>query len=81
MKNLIEKHVLNEIKIHIYVIEFQKKKLFYVYLLFINYSKNDVITINVDVVVQTIIFFEFNDNLFKLIKKHMIYKNCKIKLM
>ena len=31
MKNFIEKHVLSEMKTHIYVIEFQKRNLFYVY--------------------------------------------------
>ena len=51
MKNLIERHVLKKIKIHIYVIEFQKKNLFHAYILIINHSKNDVIAKNVDVVV------------------------------
>ena len=81
MKNLIKKHVLREIKIHIYVIEFQKRNLFHVHILIINHSKNDVTATNVDVVVQIIISDKIeNFDFYKLMTKHMIHKNCKDKI-
>ena len=81
MKNFIEKHVLEKMKTHIYVIEFQKKKLFHAHILLIKNSKNDVTAINVDVVVQVIISDSIAESEFyKLMTKHMIHKNCKNKI-
>ena len=81
MKNFIERHVFEKMKIHIYVIEFQKRNLFHAHILLINYSKNDVIAINVDVVVQIIILNSIaKSSLYKSMTKQLIYKNCKNKI-
>ena len=81
MKNFIERHVLEKMKTHIYVIEFQKRNLFHAHILLINHSKNDVIAINIDVVVQIIISNSIaKSKFYKLMTKHMIHKNCKNKI-
>ena len=81
MKNFIERHVFEKMKIHIYVIEFQKKNLLHAHILFINHSKNDVTAINVDVVVQAIILNSIaKSKFYKLMTKHIIHKNCKNKI-
>ena len=55
--------------------------MFRAHILFINHSKNDVIAINVDVVVQIIISNSIAESkLYKLMTKHMIHKNCKNKI-
>ena len=81
MKNFTEKHVLEKMKTHIYVIEFQKKNMSHAHILFINHSKNDVTAINVDDVVQVIISDKNAESeLYDLITQHMIHKNCKNKI-
>ena len=68
--------MLNVIKIYIYVIEFQKRKLFYVHILIIIISKNDINLNNVNNVVKTIIFnLNKNKKLYDLIIKNIIHKN------
>ena len=51
MRNLIERHVFDQMIDHTYVIEFQKRNLFYVYILIIVYFDDDVIENNVNNVV------------------------------
>ena len=77
MKNFTKNHVLSETKTHIYVIEFQKRDLFHVYILIIAHFENDVNSKNVDKIVKTIIFdSKKNRKFYDLIFKHMIHKNC-----
>ena len=62
---------------YIYVIEFQKRDFFHVYILIIVDSKNEIIVVNVNVAIQIVIFNKIeNENFHNLIVKHMIYKNC-----
>ena len=69
--------MLKKTKTHIYVIEFQKRDLFYVYILIIAAFKNDVNTVNINKIVKTIISdSKKNRKLYNLIFKHIIYKNC-----
>ena len=86
LRDFIEQHVLKQIKIHFYVIEFQKRDFFNAYIFNINYFMNDVISINVDNVVQIQIFKKFvvNDSkhqkrLYDIVKINMIHKTCTIK--
>ena len=81
--------MLKKIKIHFYVIEFQKRDFFYVYIFIINYFINDVILTNVDDVIQTIIFeISIIDafahcskkRLYEIVKINMIHKNYKIEI-
>ena len=77
MKNLIERHVLDEMKIHIYVIEFQKRDLSHAHILIIVVSKNDVNSDNVDDAMKTLISnSNVNKEFYDLIIKNMIHKNC-----
>ena len=88
-RNFIDRHVLKKIKIHFYVIKFQKRDFFHVYIFIINYFINNVILTNVDDVIQTIIF-EISTidvfvhcskkRLYKIVKINMIHKNCKIEI-
>ena len=57
--------MLKQIKIYFYVIEFQKRDFFYVYIFSINHFMNGVISNNVDNVVQIEIFNEFVFNALK----------------
>ena len=76
MKNLIERYVLNKIKTHIYVIEFQKRDLSYVHILIVITLQNNVNLTNANNVVKTVIFdFVINRKLYDLVLKHIIYKN------
>ena len=81
--------MLKKIKIYFYVIKFQKRDFFYVYIFIINYFINDVILTNVDDVIQTIIFeistidvfiHYSKKRLYEIVKINMIYKNCKIEI-
>ena len=77
IKNFIKRYVLKKTKAHIYVIEFQKRDLFYVHILIIVVFENNVNTANVDKTVKTIISdLKKNKKLYDLILKHIIYKNC-----
>ena len=85
LRDFTERHVLKQIKIHFYVIEFQKRDLSYVYILIINYFINNVISINVDNVVSTEIFeksiIDFSEHvkrLYNIVIINMIHKNCTI---
>ena len=78
--------MLDEIKIHIYVIEFQKRNLFHAHLLIINHFLNEVTNDNVNVVVKIVISLISNDyitnskfkktRLYDLMTSHIIHKNC-----
>ena len=62
-------------------IEFQKRNLFYIHILIINYSKNNVIATNVNDVVQVVISNKNENSIFyELITIHMIHKSCKNKI-
>ena len=68
--------MLNEIKTHIYVIEFQKRDLLYVYILIVVILKNNINLTNVNNVVTTIILnLIVNRKFYDLIFKHIIHKN------
>ena len=68
--------MLNEIKTHIYVIEFQKRDLFYVHIFIIVILKNNVNFTNINNVVKTVIFnLIVNRKFYDLIFKHIIHKN------
>ena len=51
LRNFIEQHMLKQIKIYFYVIKFQKRSFFHVYIFNINYFINNVILNNVNNVV------------------------------
>ena len=69
--------MLKKTKTHIYVIEFQKRDLFYVYILIIAVFENNINIANVDKIVKTIIFnSKKNKKFYNLIFKHIIHKNC-----
>ena len=55
MRNLIERYVFDQMIVYTYVIEFQKRNLFYVYILIIVYIDDDVIENIINNVVQIII--------------------------
>ena len=57
--------MLKQIKTHFYVIKFQKRDFFHVYIFVINYFMNDVILIDVDNVVQIEIFKKLVVNVLK----------------
>ena len=88
-RNFIDRHVLKKVKVHFYVIKFQKRDFFHVYIFIINHFMNDVISTNVDDVIQTIIF-EISaidafahcskKRLYEIVKINMIHKNCKIEV-
>ena len=78
--------MLKQIKIYFYVIEFQKRDFFYIYILIINYFINNVILINVNNVVLIKILKEFIVKFSKHVKRlyniviiNIIHKNCTIK--
>ena len=86
-RDFIERHVLEKIKIYIYIIEFQKRDLFYTYILIINYFRDDVKKGNLSYVVQVVIFSRFfllfrdvveilKQRLYRLVIKYIIYYNC-----
>ena len=69
--------MLKKTKTHIYVIEFQKRGLFYIYILIIVVFKNSINIANINKIVKTIIFnSKKNRELYNLILKYIIYKNC-----
>ena len=69
--------MLKKTKAHIYVIEFQKRDLLYVYILIIAVFENDINIANIDKIVKAIIFnSKKNRKLYNLILKHIIHKNC-----
>ena len=69
--------MLKKTKTHIYVIEFQKRDLFYVYILIIAVFKNNINIANINKIVKTIILnLKKNRKFYNLIFKHIIYKNC-----
>ena len=69
--------MLNEIKTYNYVIEFQKRNLFYIHILIIAVLENDINIANANKTIKTIIFnSKKNKELYNLIFKHMIHKNC-----
>ena len=77
--------MLKQIKIYFYVIKFQKRNFFHVYIFIINYFINDVILINVNNVVSIEIFKKFIVDFSKHVKRlydimiiNIIYKNCTI---
>ena len=79
--------MLKQIKVHFYVIEFQKRDFFYAYIFIINYFINDVILINVNDIVTIKIFKKNIVNFSKHVKRlydivviNIIYKNCTIKI-
>ena len=79
--------MLKQIKAHFYIIEFQNRDFFYVYILVINYFINDVISIDVNNAVQAEIFKKFVVNaskhqkrLYDIVKINVIHKNCTIKI-
>ena len=77
LKNFIERYVLKKTKTHIYVIKFQKRGLFYIYILIIAVFENGVNTANADKIIKTIILdSKKNRKLYDLILKHIIHKNC-----
>ena len=78
MRNLIKRHVFDQMIVYTYVIDFQKRNLFHAHILIIAHFDNDVIENNVNDVVQIMISnFEKKFKLYELIIKHMINKNCK----
>ena len=84
-RDFIERHMLKQIKIHFYVIEFQKRNFFHVYIFIINYFINDVILINVNNVVSIEIsekivvnFSEHVKRLYDIVIINIIHKNCTI---
>ena len=69
--------MLKKTKTHIYVIKFQKRDLFYIYILIIAVFENDINITNIDKIVKTIISnLKKNKKLYNLIFKHIIHKNC-----
>ena len=86
LRDFIERHVLDEVKIYTYVIKFQKKNLFHVHILIINHFLNEVTNDNIDVVVKIVISLMSKDyvtnskfkktRLYDLMTSHMIHKNC-----
>ena len=56
IRDFIKRHMLKETKTHIYVIEFQKRNLSHAHILTINHSRDDVTKVNVNHVVQVVIF-------------------------
>ena len=88
-RDFTDRHVLKKIKTHFYVIKFQKRDFFHVYIFIINHFMNGVISTNVNDVIQTIIF-EFSaidvfvhcskKRLYEIVKINMIHKNCKIEI-
>ena len=80
LRDLIERHMLEKIKTHTYVIEFQKRNLFHAYILIIAHLDDDITQNNIDDVVQIIISNREEDSmLYELITKHIIHKNCQDK--
>ena len=62
-------------------LNFKRNFFFHAHILLINYSKNDVIAINIDVVVQIVISNSIAKlKFYKLMTKYMIHKNCKNKI-
>ena len=86
IRNFIERYVFNEIKTHTYVIKFQKRNLFRVYILIINHFLNEITNDNVDVVDKIVISLMSKNyvtnskfkktRLYDLMTSHMIHKNC-----
>ena len=88
-RNFTDRHVLKKIKTHFYVIKFQKRDFFHVYIFIINHFMNDVTLANVDNVIQAIIFeipaidasvHCSKKRLYEIVKINMIHKNCKIEI-
>ena len=86
-RNFTNQYMLKKVKTHFYVIEFQKRDFFHAHILIINHFMNDVISTNVDDVIQTIIFQISAANasahcskrrLYEIVKINVIHKNCKI---
>ena len=78
--------MLKQVKVHFYVIKFQKRDLFHVYIFNINHFINDVISINVNNAVQIEIFkkpaandSKYQKRLYNIVKINIIHKNCTIK--
>ena len=83
LRDFIKRYVMKIINAHIYVIEFQQKKLSHVHIFFIVNFRNEFDTNNIDDVVHAIIFFkkmfEFNakrKTFYELIVEQIIHKNC-----
>ena len=69
--------MLKKARTHIYVIEFQKRGLLYVYILIIVAFEDDVNIANVDKTIKTVISnLKKNKKFYDLIFKHIIHKNC-----
>ena len=69
--------MLKKTKAYIYVIKFQKRDLFYIYILIIAAFKNNINIANADKIIKTIIFnSKKNKKFYDLIFKHIVYKNC-----
>ena len=77
MKDLIETHVLGELKANTYVIEFQKRGLPHAHILIIANPEDGVNSRNADKAVKAVIPDPAVDReLYDLVLKHMIHKNC-----
>lgn len=77
MKDLTERHVLGEMKAHTYVIEFQKRGLPHAHILIVATPQDGVNSTNADNAVKAVIpDLAVDRELYDLVLKHMIHKNC-----
>lgn len=77
LKNLIERNILSVMNAHMYMIEFQKRGLPYMYILILVKKNDNIPSEKLDMIVQVEILLEKNNPVFfELITKHMVYKNC-----
>ena len=84
LRDLIERHVMEIINAHIYVIEFQKRDLSHAHIFLIANSRDEFDANNIDDAVHAVIFFKKVSGLnvkcktlYELIVEQMIHKNCK----
>ena len=78
LRNLTKRYIFEKIQIYIYIIEFQKRDLSCIYIFIIVDQENTINAININIAIRIIILIKIkNSILYKLIIKHIIYKNCK----
>ena len=78
LRNLTKCYVFEKIQTYTYIIEFQKRSFFYIYIFIIVDQENAINIINVDVAICIVIPIKIeNSILYKLIIKYIIHKNCK----